>query len=512
MTSSTTSSASLLHAENGRTSARYVFATVFFAASLGAIVFIALDAGIERPFTQVYDADLHYVYRAFRVNERLPEIYFDHTGYLYTQVLSWFLRLTALVGMTPAASLSKLASLPDIGEGMAQAVFAARIFSILLALIFCATLAWAARRLSGSALCASATALVVATSGGVAYHAITMRPELLSALFVLVTMAAVSEAQYGGRRRRFVWVAVCSGAAYLAILTKMQAIVPLLFVPPFAILAGRPLVLGPRERDGAAAIRAMLVAMAAFVGALPFFTSHIIGGVFIAHEPLPIYTCALLGYVGLCIAAYCRMHARDWISFVNGSSAVVAGMGTAFLINYLHLSHKNSEANARFIDQMKLYSPGNQTSSFNDLSGYRDLVGKMIEVGYPTLRDLALPGDAWTAMFAVAMLCSLGTALVLLFNNRIRVGLSVGWLGLTGIATLIVCRLRGQPFYEPYYLIFPLLGIALAWRDLARMLSAVRLARALIAGAPAVVLAICAFAVAQNHATYAADRFYTPHL
>ena len=77
----------------------------------------AIDVGIARPFSQVFDCDLHDVYNALALNDRLPQRYFDHPQYGYSLILSWRLKLGHLVGANPA----KLSEFPaSLRQGMTE--------------------------------------------------------------------------------------------------------------------------------------------------------------------------------------------------------------------------------------------------------------------------------------------------------------------------------------------------------------------------------------------------------
>ena len=110
-------------------------------AGLSAIV-IGLIAsfflfGFWYPYWRVADMDLMMVYKAWLLNDGLPQEHIHHPGYLTIVLLGIWFRLLHAVGALDAYSLQALpgaANIPAYEHAWTVAVRSARVESLLIAL------------------------------------------------------------------------------------------------------------------------------------------------------------------------------------------------------------------------------------------------------------------------------------------------------------------------------------------------------------------------------------------
>src|SRR5262249_37080877 len=128
------------------------------------------------------------------------------------------------------------------------------------------------RRLIGDWRIAVMAAIALAWSGGIAMHIRIMRTELLSAALVTCALLLVLVAARCGAVRRGIFIGLAGLCASLAIITKVQALLPALTIPIVALAFGQ--TASPDEQDAPGAARWWRVAAIATVAvalALPAF-------------------------------------------------------------------------------------------------------------------------------------------------------------------------------------------------------------------------------------------------
>jgi hypothetical protein len=481
-----------------------IAAWALLAAAGGYIVYLGLKAGITRTYTINFDADLNYTYRALSLNEGLDPRYLDHTGFTYELVLSWFARLAAMLGAIPAATLSDLRAYNPPAAAIASLVYATRVFSILLSLAFCGVFAWGIWRMSRNALLTASLTLAVAASGGLGYHTLAIRPELLSTLMVFVAFYAVCEAREGTVLRRYVMLGVSVAAAYLAFLTKQQALIPLLFLPVFALFAGTPIHLSERMTGPAGRARAVTVFLLAVIAALPFAVSHYVGVVLVRLTEFPFYAWVLIAYVLGAVVLYGALFGRHWIAALHGVSAALIGAGAGFAVNFFHMSYEIADVNARFLDHMKKFS-SMPDADFAGGGGFSALLATTLQQVGVALQSYVLPDNGWRVTLAAASLAGILAGAVLMRRGPRQLGFAVFGLACAGPVCFAVFGLRIQNvFYDPYCLILPLIALAVAWPHLPRR-------PAVAAGIAAIAVVLAVAQDRQNQAEFIARPVFTEH-
>jgi hypothetical protein len=251
------------------------FGRVFFhgwKTSLGVIALgMALSlllVGFSMPYWKIADQDLPLAYNGLLFSDGRAQEYFDHTGYLYHLLLAAWYRLLHWLGLLPVHALSELPTASELGafdRAWQHLVEAGRVLSLIIGVAFVWVYATLVRRLVGDRRIAVIAAIALAYSGGVAMHIRIMRTELLSAALITSAFLLVLVAARAGDLRRNLMLALAGLCASLAIITKVQALLPALAIPALALAFGQE----PRvDHDDAPTGRRWIVAVLAVVLAI----------------------------------------------------------------------------------------------------------------------------------------------------------------------------------------------------------------------------------------------------
>ena len=252
------------------------FGRVFFHGWKTSLAAIALGmalslllVGLFMPYWKIADQDLPLTYNGLLLNDGRAQEYFEHTGYLYHLLLAAWYRLLHWFGLLPVHALSELPPAADVAgfdRAWQRLVEAGRVLSLILGIAFVWTYAALLRRLIGDWRIAVMAALALAWSGGVAMHIRIMRTELLSAALVTCALLLVLVAVRSSAVRRAIYIGLAGLCASLAIITKVQALLPALAIPIIALAFGQ--TLPAEERDASGAVRRWTVAAVAIAMAV----------------------------------------------------------------------------------------------------------------------------------------------------------------------------------------------------------------------------------------------------
>jgi len=236
------------------------FATLFFHGWKSSIAALAagmavslLLFGFWMPYWRIADQDLILAYQGLLLNDGRAQEYFDHTGYLYHLVLAAWYRLLHWIGVLPVHALSELPPASDVAafdRAWQQLIEAGRVLSLIVGAVFAWVYATLVRRLVGDWRIAIMAAVALVYSGGIAMHIRVMRTELLSAGLVTSALLLVLVAAREPGVRRYLLIAVAGLCASLAVVTKVQALLPALAIPLLALAFGQD-ARGSDDRDRA---------------------------------------------------------------------------------------------------------------------------------------------------------------------------------------------------------------------------------------------------------------------
>ncbi|ARJ65933.1 hypothetical protein WV31_09835 [Magnetospirillum sp. ME-1] len=424
-----------MRGENADVDRRLTASLVALAVSIPVI--ISLAQGIGRPYTLTPDADIIYVGEVLRSFDGRPYFYSDHPGYTYTLALSVWLKLLSLLHLIPKPGLAEAVAAPSIDSYMQAMVWAGRWLSALMASALVAASAWLVRLGGAPPLVAALFALLLACSGGIAVQAIILRAELMSAGFTFLAYCSMAVAARHGGWRGPIWLGLAGFLAMLAMEAKVQAMIPLLALPPLAVVLDglkRPLLPG---RDDWRTLPLVLVALALCMPLaviVPFSMAD-----FDETRPYGFYQLLIAAWVLAGMAIYAQLNRVRVRGVMLAVLALAAGMALGLDVLFLRHSHRVMDAVINPLEHMRAFAGGGaQGGLLQSLAGtIPAMVMGMVRIAYLPLRLMEL-----AALAGATMLWRGGDG---------RAALQSVMLVGVALAVEIVFGLRGMP---PWYLIY----------------------------------------------------------
>jgi hypothetical protein len=194
------------------------------------------------------------------------------------------------------------------------------------------------RRLVGDRRLAVIAAIALAWSGGVALHIRIMRTELLSAALVTSALLLILVAARAGGVRRFIYIALGGLCASLAIVTKVQALLPALAIPIIALAFGQTVTeeaeTPDRARRWTVAVVAAALAVAVAYPSVGLLAQGLVGGTM--YRPIGgglsgVYQWLIALWVVGGIAAYAIAYRVSVPDTIAAAAALACGLGLATL-------------------------------------------------------------------------------------------------------------------------------------------------------------------------------------
>jgi hypothetical protein len=333
--------------------------------------------GFRMPYWKVADQDMILAYQALLLNDGKAQEYFDHTGYLNDLAIAAWYQLLHWLGVLRAHALSALPS-PDDAAAYDHAwqvlIASGRVLSLILGAGFVWLFATLTRRLVGDWRIAIIAALALAYSGGVAWHIRIMRTELLSAGLVTAALLLLLVAAREPGIRRHVLIAIASLCAALAVVAKVQALLPALAIPALVLAFGRgeqepgdcDLGLAGRKRWMLAACVALLAAVVAYP-AIDLLRLGIAGGIG-AYRPLGaglsgVYQWLIGLWVTGAVVAYAVIWRTPAAVTVTALASVALGVCAGLLSLRIYYDVRNVIAVANPLEHMFVFASANPALS-----------------------------------------------------------------------------------------------------------------------------------------------------
>lgn len=436
-----------------------------------------LVAGFWYPYWRIADMDFWIVYNAFLLNDRLPQEYFDHPGYLTILTLSEWLRALHGLGIVNVISL---AAIPPVGDasGFTRAWMAAtqagRVLSLIYAMGFVAAFAFLMRALVRDWRIAAVAAFLLAFSGGMAMEMRILRTELLpAAFFTSALLMLLILAQRGERAWRPALVGLASLLITLAMLNKIQFIFLICALPVLL------LPFGPKERQPRAfwsvprlAWPALALSIAAALLAVFLAKDILIFGLTTTHTDslaLPAlrigaqtYWSLIAVWLVLGMLAYAIVWRVAPLETVAATFAAIAGCMIGLLALYIRYHPNNVVVIFHPFEQLFTWAAGatpelNAGGSFFNLERLRLLVDAV--AGVIARRTFVLASSPRPTIFLEWFV--IAATVIAIRRRDWPLGLQVGALMLTvwGVDTLGMTRGLKQ---EYFILTDPLVVIAAA--------------------------------------------------
>ncbi|MBV8752011.1 MAG: hypothetical protein JO328_04035 [Hyphomicrobiales bacterium] len=322
-----------------------------------------LLVGLFMPYWKIADQDLPLAYNGLLLNDGRPQEYFDHTGYLYILLLANWFRLLHWLGLLPVHALSELPPLTDVAafdRAWQQLIEAGRVLSLILGVTFVWVYAALVRRLVGDWRLAVVAAIALAWSGGIALHIRIMRTELLSAGLVTSALLLVLVAAHAGTIRRCIYIGLAGLCAMLAIVTKVQALLPALAIPIIALAFGQRVTAEGAEAPDTArrwtvALVAAGLAVAVAYPAVGLLAEGLAGGSM--YRPIGgglsgVYQWLIALWVVGSMAAYAAAYRVSLPDTIAAAAALACGLGLGLLSLDILYHHLNVVAVANPVEHM----------------------------------------------------------------------------------------------------------------------------------------------------------------
>jgi phosphoribosylcarboxyaminoimidazole (NCAIR) mutase len=434
------------------------------AALVAGMAVSLLLFGFWMPYWRIADQDIALAYQGLLLNDGRAQEYFDHTGYLYDLVLAaWYWLLHGL-GLLPVHALPELPPTSDVAafdRAWQQLVEAGRVLSLILGAVFVWVYATLVRRLVGDWRIAIMAAIALAYSGGVAMHIRIMRTELLSAALVTCALLLVLVAAREPGVRRHVLIAVAGLCASLAIVTKVQALLPALAIPAVAPAFGQvDRVPGDGREPGAArrwAAAALATALALAVAwpAAALLRQGMAGAAI--YRPLGgglsgVYQWLIALWVVGAMAAYALAWRVPAAEALTAMTALAFGIGLGLLSLDIRYQPQNVIAVANPVEHMFAFAASGGSALVNEPQMLTGAFAAALAQGF--VRALAMHSFVFSTSARPTLLLewfAIGGAVVLWRRGERRLPLQAALLIVVAWALDAVFTLRGlQTAYFAY--------------------------------------------------------------
>lgn len=404
---------------------------IFLAVALAAPIAVSLWHDVFRSYLTTPDADVIYIAQALHMADGLSQTYFDHPAYFYILALQAWLKLFAFLGLAPEPSLALASTVPDIDGYMQPLVVAGRWFSAF----FCSLFVWVTtaglRRMGVGALLAAGGAVGLGLSQGVAVQSLLLRAEMMSAAFVFFAYFALVAAARTDRWRQILFMMAAGFSAFVALGSKVQAIIPLIGVPFLALTLPRADLPVLPAQPGALRNAFILFAAAASVPIIAIVGLTLLYGNYASGFPVKEYHVVFLLVAAGTIILYGWLNRIPPEQMYAGTAAVVLGLSIGGYLLFLRHEYMNLDTIVHPVDHMLAF-----TRDFRDKGilsvvlgdGLKSFIAfrtdgalapiRALELGTLVLVGLLAKRGQWRQAIHVVSLLGIAFAIEIAFNLR----------------------------------------------------------------------------------------------
>lgn len=326
------------------------------------------------PYLRIADMDLTLAYQGLLFTDGLAQEFHNHTGYLSYLTIGFWYDLLHLIGLLPIHALSELPPVSDpdaFNRAWQHLIEAGRVLSLIIGGVFVWAYAALVRRLILDWRIAIMAAIALAYSGGFALQIRIIRTELLSAgLVTSALLLVLVAAREPAIIRRSMIIAGAGACASLAVVEKVQAMLPALAIPMIAVAFGvntKKLAVPCRDRLDSNRWAAVAIVVAAIVIAYP--AGMLLWQGMAARPSIAIYRSlggGLSGLYQLLVAFWVvgamLLYAGVWRTSATETIAAIAalalGVGLGLLSLYLRYDLLDIAAVANPIEHMFAFGIG----------------------------------------------------------------------------------------------------------------------------------------------------------
>ncbi len=406
---------------------------------------IPLYHGIDRSFLANPDADFYHIGQTLDLLSAEPIEFYPHTGYVYFLLFGGFLEIGHALGFVYTTDWTTLTASPNFETAITSLVVWGRVLAILLAVIAVLVFWWVARLLTGNAVLSVCAAFAFASSIGLAVQASQLRTELLMFVFVLAAFLALPYAAKSSARARSGFIFTATFFAFLAAMTKIQAILIVLFLPALAVIlafgSSRSTV-GPAPGPHNATAKITMCVALFFLSAPTFWQM----GALVAAAGGGGYQAAILVYVLACILLACHLVGDRGIDTMVAISAAFFGVAAAHSLTFIEPHTWTMDSIVNFVAAGSSYSEGGGGSA-------AEMIGKAMSNILGFVSNHLMPGQVLSKAYPFAVIywaAGIG-CLVLIVTGDPRRALLPG--ALLAMAIILPATFLVRGYFTFYYLL-----------------------------------------------------------
>lgn len=357
---------------------------------------------IGAPYLAISDADLVYVGQAILLNSGLEQTYFDHTGYFYMLLLSFWFKLGNVLGFLGGITFDDLAQSTNLADFLGPLVYAGRTFTLFLSYVFMIVTGQIVRSITKSYFYAALYTILMGTSLGLFIHVIQIRSELLNAFMFVVSVFCLYKSQ-DLANNSWLFPAGCGFFTALALFTKIQIIPGLLCLPLVGVVWG--VVAERRNRGRLQPLRTnglsgfiglkdpnwpLRLVLSTLVVVLFILSSGVYMDIYLKGQmfsPAPYQTYCFI-YLLVAFVLYVVLRLQPWFVTLMGVMLFNIGMCIGFSLYFVEPQPRNIYAITNFVEHVRYFIHEQDPSLMNvrflfglqqTLMGYIDmsqLIGK----------------------------------------------------------------------------------------------------------------------------------------
>ena len=337
--------------------------------------------GLRMPYYNKAASDMVSVYDALLFNSGLPQEFLVYPGLIGRVMLGLWIKGLHAIGFVPVSRLEQLPVTTNLKEYEAvwqQLVQAGRVLSLEVGIVCVMTFIALVRRWLGVWQIAILSGVALAFSSGFALGFRILRPEMMAASLVFSALLLTLISAGDKSNRRFVMLAAAGFLVALAILEKVQSIIPALAILPLALAFGTTGEGKPSSRWEPLVTSALVV-----VALLALWPAAAILGQGIAQmsegagSPYKHLAAGLSGHYQWIVAAgiagamiaYAALWRVPVLETVAAIAAVGFGLGCGFDLLYLMASPDAIIAVANPLEHLQGYSAGSGATILSQSAG-----------------------------------------------------------------------------------------------------------------------------------------------
>jgi hypothetical protein len=338
---------------------------------LGMVVSILL-LGLRMPYYNKAASDMVSIYEALSTNSGLPHEFLVYPSIIGRRLLGWWLVCLHALGFISISKLEQLPFTTDIVlyERSWQAlVEAGRVFSLGIGIACVVSFIALVRRWIGIWQIAVLAGIALAFSSGYALGFRILRPEMMAASFVFSALLLVFLAAQDTTDWRFAKLTAAGFLVALAIIEKVQSIIPALAILPLAVAFGKPWLADKTPVTSRPLLGLTLLVMLSLLALWPAVAILRLGMdemLVASATPYKALSHGISGryqiVIAVAIVATMAGYANLWRVPLRPSLAAVAsvglGLSLGFDLLYLQQSVAAIVAVANPIEHLQFYSAG----------------------------------------------------------------------------------------------------------------------------------------------------------